>query len=93
MAWLDVQWSLNAWRFNERDDEQGLQFAVVSIDESRRRVMVTTHSTGDLSNLGGRQVYGGRIQIPTYRIAGRGWFGIPDAPETISWVNRKSNRV
>jgi hypothetical protein len=78
MAWLDIAWSLNAWRFNEKDDEQGLQFAVVLIDLSRRWVGVQTHLTGDMSNLG-RQVFGGRIQIPAFEITGRGWVGIPDA--------------
>ena len=56
MAWLDVKWSLNAWGFNERDDEQGLQFVIVSIDEERRNVIITTHSTGFLSDLGGRHL-------------------------------------
>lgn len=78
MAWLDITWSLNAWRFNEKDDEQGLQFAVVLIDLRRRWVGVQTHFTGNMSNLG-RQVFGGRIQIPAFEIAGRGWVGIPDA--------------
>ena len=78
MAWLDIAWSLNAWRFNEKDDEQGLQFAVVLIDLRRRWVGVHTHLTGDMSNLG-RQVFGGRIQIPAFEITGRGWVGIPDA--------------
>ena len=77
MAWLDVTWSLNAWDFNERDDEQGLQFVVVLIDLRRRWVGVQTHFTGNMSNLG-RQVFGGRIQIPAFEIAGRGWIGIPD---------------
>lgn len=78
MAWLDIMWQLNAWRFNERDDEQGLQFAIVLVDLRRRWVGVQTHFTGDMSNLG-RQVMGGRIQIPSFEIAGRGWHGIPDS--------------
>jgi len=78
MAWLNINWQLNAWRFNERDDEEGLQFAVVTIDPDRRRVGVETYLTGDMSRLG-RQVMGGRIQVPAFRISGRGWFGIPDS--------------
>tara|TARA_R110000764_G_scaffold30193_1_gene70208 strand:- start:1544 stop:2251 length:708 start_codon:yes stop_codon:yes gene_type:complete len=78
MAWLDIKWQLNAWRFNERDDEQGLQFAIVLIDAERGWSGVERYETGNLSNLG-NQVFGGRIQIPSFHISGRGYFGIPDS--------------
>lgn len=59
MAWLDVRWGLNAWRFNERDDEQGLHFALVTVMDGT--VNVHAHKTGDLSSLG-HQMFHGRIR-------------------------------
>jgi len=78
MAWLDIKWQLNAWGYNENDDEQGLQFAIILIDSDRNWSGVDRYETGDMSDVA-RQVMGGRIQIPPYHIAGRGYVGIPDS--------------
>lgn len=56
--WLDLRWSLNAWRFNEKNDEQGLHIALVRITDGR--VNVHAHSTGILGGSG--QVFWGRVR-------------------------------
>jgi hypothetical protein len=78
VAWLDIKWQLNAWRFNESDDEQGLQFAILVTNPARSWVGVQPYETGNMSALA-TQAFGGRINVPATLTPDRGWVGIPDA--------------
>lgn len=49
MAWVEIAWDLNRFRENERDDETGLHFAIVTVIDGQARVH--GHSTGDLSQV------------------------------------------